>query len=115
MSASDAIRDFIEPMLPDWVIQYGRWVDVGQTVKHAVIKPAGGAKAELVRRPEHTVVLVGALNESVTVAKAAAESIVEAMRASGGALVFIQPGEPVFMAANDGRPIFEIAISAITV
>ena len=115
MSASDAIRDLIEPLLTDWVIQYGCWVDMGSTVRHAVIKPAGGTKAELVRRPEHTLILVGALNEAVTVAKAAAESIVEAMRTASGSLVFMQPGEPAFMATNDGRPIFEIAISAITV
>lgn len=115
MSAADAIRDFIEPLLPDWVIQYGRWVDMGASERHAVVKPAGGPKAELVRRPEHTLILVGAKDEAVTAIKEAAESIVEAMRASSGSLVFLQPGEPAFMATNDGRPIFEIAISAITV
>lgn len=115
MSASDALRDFIEPLITGWKIQLGRWVDGAKTDRFAVIRPAGGAPAELVRRPQFSLMLIGALNEPAQTAQAAADAIVEAMRASSGTLVFLQPGEPVFWATDDGRPVFEIAVSAITI
>lgn len=114
MTASDALRTFIADLLPDWRVQFGRWVDGTKTDRYAVIKPTGGLPAALVRQPTFSLSLVGAENEDVAVVAAAADSIIEAMRSSSGALVFMQPAEPVFMATNDGRPILEIAISAIT-
>lgn len=114
MSASDAIRDFIAPLLPGWRIQFGRWNDASKTDRFAVIKPAGGMPAEVVRRPEFTVTLIGAENDDAQEPHNAADSIVEAMRASSGELVFLQAGEPVHFNADDGRPISEIAVSAIT-
>ena len=38
----------------------------------------------------------------------------KAMQGASGALVLMQPAEPVFWATDDGRPASEIAISAIT-
>lgn len=114
MTAADALRTFITDLLPGWRVQFGRWVDGDKARQYAVIKPAGGLPAELVRRPEFTLSLIGAENTDAGVVSAAADSIIEAMRASSGALVFMQPAEPVFMATSDGRPILEIAISAIT-
>jgi hypothetical protein len=114
MSAADAIREFIAPLLPGWRIQFGRWVDGAKTDRYAVIKPAGGMPAELVRRPEFTVTLIGAQGEPDQVPHDAASSLVEAMRTSSGALVFLQAGEPAHFATDDGRPISEIAVSAIT-
>lgn len=114
MSAADSMRDFIAPLLPGWRIQFGRWVDGGKTDRFAVIKPAGGLPAELVRRPSFTLILVGAIDQAAAEVSAAADAVIEAMRLSSGALVFMQPAEPVFQATDDGRPVFEIAVSAIT-
>jgi len=78
------------------------------------VRPAGGVRAELLRRPQFTLMLIGQDGGDVSETSAAADAIVEAMRATSGGVVFLQPGEPAFMATNDGRPVFEIAISAIT-
>jgi hypothetical protein len=114
MSAADAIRSFITPLLPGWRVQFGRWVDGLESARFAVLRPAGGLPAELVRQPQFTLALIGAKNESAAVAEAAADALIEAMRLSSGSLVFLQPAEPVYMPTNDGRPVFELAISAIT-
>lgn len=114
MSASDEIRDFLAPLLPaGWRQQFGRWTDGSKASRYAVLRPTGGLPAELVRRPTFSLMLVGAEGDATTVPAAIADSIIEAMRISSGSLVFMQPGEPVFMATDDGRPVFEIAISAI--
>ncbi|MDT7834959.1 phage tail termination protein [Aquabacterium sp. OR-4] len=114
-AAADALRLFIGALLPGWRIQYGRWVDdSARTSRFAVIKPAGGAPAQLVRRPQFIVSLIGAEADEVTTISDAADAIVEAMRANSGGLVYLQAAEPVFMATGDGRPVFDIAVSAIT-
>lgn len=116
MSASEAIRDFIAPVLGDgWVIQFGAWDDRDRTKACAVIRPAGGGRAELIRTPQFTLTLIGSDGQSATDIEDKANQIIEAMRASSGALVSMQPGEPVFMPTADRRAVFEIAISAITV
>lgn len=114
MIAADAIVAFIAPLLPGWRFQVGRWVDGTKTDRYAVLRPVGGMPAELVRRPEFSLMLIGADGEGSTAAEQAADTIIEAMRASSGTLVFMQPAEPVFMPTSDGRACFEIAISAIT-
>lgn len=115
MSAADSIRDFLTPLLPLWKVQFGRWIDSGGTQRYAVLQPAGGLPAELLREPQFTLRLIGMLNESAQAISDAAETVIEAMRARTGAgLVFIQPSEPVFVPTDDGRPLFEIAVSAIT-
>lgn len=116
MSASEAIRDFIAPVLgAGWVIQFGAWDDRDRTKPCAVIRPAGGGRAELIRTPQFTLTLIGSDGQSATDIQAKANQIIEAMRASSGALVSMQPGEPVFMPTADRRAVFEIAVSAITV
>lgn len=114
MSASDAIREFIAPLLPGWRIQFGRWTDGAKTDRFVVIKPAGGLPAELVRRPEFTLTLIGAEGDDAQVPDDAADAVIEAMRESAGSLVFLQAGEPAYFPTDDGRPISEIAVSAIT-
>lgn len=114
-AAADAMRLFLAPLLPDWRIQYGRWVEGdSKTARFAVIKPAGGAPAQLVRRPQFTVSLIGAVDDSAASVSELADAIVEAMRTGSGGLVYLQASEPVFSATGDGRPVFDIAISAIT-
>lgn len=115
MTAADALRNFLLPLLPSpWRIQFGRWTDGSTADKYAVIRPVGGLPAALVRRPQFTVTLIGAANQAPSIPQAAAESIVEAMRQSSGEVVFFEAGEPVYQATTDGRHVFEIAISAIT-
>ena len=113
-AASDAVRAMVASLLPGWRVQFGRWVDGSKTDRYAVIKPAGGLPAALVRQPQFTLSLIGALDESSEVAAAAADTVIEGMRVSSGTLVFMEPAEPVYSATSDGRPVFEIAISAIT-
>ncbi len=123
MTASDALRLFIEPLLPAWRVQFGKWTDGATTDRYAVIRPVGGLPAALVRRPEFTLVLIGANGDPaasdsesgmVSPAQEAANTIIEAMRLTSGDAVFFEAGEPVFHATDDGRPVFELAISAIT-
>jgi hypothetical protein len=59
--------------------------------------------------------LIGADGQSAGDIETKANQIIEAMRASSGGLVLLQPGEPVFMPTADRRAVFEIAVSAITV
>lgn len=116
MAPADALRNFLTPLLPGWRIQFGRWSDGNTSHRYAVIRPAGGLPAALVREPQFTLTLIGAVGDAATGGPAgvAAEAVIEAMRQDSGELVFMQPGEPVFQATTDGRPVFEIAISAIT-
>jgi hypothetical protein len=114
MMAADALRDFISPLLPDWRVQFGRWKDGTKTDRYAVLRQVGGLPAELVRRPHFSLMLIGAEGDSPSVPQERADALIEAMRAGSGDLVFLQPAEPVFWPTNDGRPVFEIAISAIT-
>jgi hypothetical protein len=116
VSAAQAIRDFIAPVLgADWVIQYGAFDERDRSQACAVIKPIGGGKAELIRTPLFSLYLIGFDGQSATDVEAKANQIIEAMRASSGNLVSMQPGEPVFMPTADRRAVFEIAVSAITV
>lgn len=114
MTAADAMRDFIAPLLPGWRIQFGRWMDGSRTTRYAVIRPTGGLPAELVREPQFSLLMIGSENDSAPVIGEAADTVIEAMRVSSGAIVFMQPAEPVFVPSDDGRAIFEIAVSAIT-
>jgi hypothetical protein len=114
MTAADAMREFIAPLVPGWRIQFGRWMDGNKADRYAVVKPVGGLPAELVRRPQFTLSLIGADGDDASVAGNAADAIVEAMRVSSGTLVFLEPAEPVYVPTNDGRAVFEIAVSAIT-
>lgn len=115
-AAAVALRDFLAPLLPGYVLQFGQLEDDHTTPAHrfAVIKPAGGGRADQVRRPQFTLSLIGIDAEDRITTSDDADTVVEAMRTDSGTLVFLQPGEPVFMATEDRRPVFEIAVSAIT-
>ena len=114
MTAADAIRDFITPLLPGWRIQFVRWTDGTRTDRYAVLRPVGGLPASLVREPQFSLQLIGASTDSNEVPMTASETVIQAMQTDSGALVLMQPAEPVFWATDDGRPASEIAISAIT-
>lgn len=116
MTAAGSLTLFLQGVLAPatWRHQFGRWLDGGTADRYVVVKPAGGLPAGLVRRPQFTVSLIGEENADQQEIAAAADAVVEAMRASSGQIVSLQPAEPVFMATSDGRPVFEIAVSAIT-
>lgn len=117
MNAAESLRDFLASLLgPDWRLQYGRWTDKpgAKTDRFAVLKPAGGGPAELVRRPFFTLTLIGQEGGDIAQAGAAADDIVQALRANSAGLVFVQSDEPTYMSTADNRPVFEIALSAIT-
>lgn len=115
MSTADALRDFIAPFLPGWRIQFGRWLDDSKASRYAVIRPVGGRGASLVRRPQFSVLLVGAEGDDAALCNIAADAIIEATRTQSGTLVSIQAGEPAYMATHDGRHTFEFSISTITI
>lgn len=114
MSAADSIKAFIAPMLPGWRIQFGRWLDGNTADRYAVIRPVGGMPASLVRRPQFSILVVGAVNDPASLPSMAADAIIEAMRASNGDLVVMTAGEPVYLATDDGRHTFEFPVSTIT-
>jgi hypothetical protein len=117
MTAAEQVRDLLASILgPAWRLQYGRWTDKpgAKTDRFAVLRPAGGGPAELVRRPFFTLMLIGQDGGDITEAAAAADAVVQAMRSNSGGLVFLQPAEPAFVATDDNRPVFEIALTAIT-
>lgn len=117
MTADDAILDFVEPILGQgWRCQFGRWEEdaVNGRTRYAVLQPAGGGRAEVIRTPQFTLKLIGLDGGDLDATKAAAHALIEAMRASSGRLVFMQPGEPAYLPTSDGRPVFEFAIAAIT-
>jgi hypothetical protein len=92
MSAADAIKAFIEPILPGWRTQFGRWDDV-PTQRCAVIKPSGGASRPLLREPAFTLHLISAAGDATSVARDA--------------------GEPAYWWTSDGRHAFDISLSAM--
>lgn len=112
--AADAIRNLITPLLTGWRVQFGRWIDGAPTDRFAVIRPVGGVPASLVRRPQFSLMLIGATGDSSAAPDGKAHLIIEAMRASSGSIVTMSPGEPVFFSTDDGRPVIELAISTIT-
>ena len=90
MSASEAIRDFIEPILgAGWEVQFGAWDDKSRDTSVAVVRPVGGGRVELVRRPQFTLTLIGAEGQSAPAIQDKANQIIEAMRVNSGDLVSI--------------------------
>lgn len=119
MSAADNLREFIAPILgTGWRLQFGRWTDGSKDDRYAVLRPVGGLPAGLLRRPQFTLMLIGALNEDLSIASDAADSVVQTARTATrdmrAGLIEIQAEEPVASFTSDGRPTFEIAISTIT-
>ena len=80
MTAADAIRDFITPLLPGWRIQFGRWTDGTRTDRYAVLRPVGGLPASLVREPQFSLQLIGASTDSNEVPMTASETVIQAMQ-----------------------------------
>lgn len=114
MTASDAIHALIAPSLIGWRVQFGRWVDGAVTDRFAVIRPTGGPKPSIVRSPQFTLLLIGAKAEGAQAAQAKAEELRQRLNAERGGLVLIEAGEPAFFSTDEGRAVFELAVSTIT-
>lgn len=112
-TAADAVRAFITPLLPGWRVQFGRWGDGSKTDRYAVLRPVGGMPASLVRRPAFSLLLVGATDEPPASLYGRFAQLYEAARDYQGPLVMLSLDEPVYNPTNDGRPVFEVAISTI--
>jgi hypothetical protein len=115
MAPADALRNFLAPLLADWRIQFGRWTDGATTDRYAVIRPAGGLPAALVRRPEFTLTLIAAAGEAASVATDASEAVIAAVEADTANTLSMQAGEPTFSNTTDGRAVCELAISVIAI
>lgn len=115
-AAAEALRAFLAPLLPGYELQFGSWVDGPQPhrKRYAVLKPAGGAAADLLRRPLFTLSLIGMDGGDSMLTGEHADTVIRALKAGGEGLVIADPGEPVFIPTADRRPVFEIAIAAIT-
>lgn len=113
MTAADDLRAFIAPLLDGWRIQFGRWTGDNPESRFAVIQPTGGLPSDLLRTPTFTLHLIGAVGEPEADVATVAESVVAAIAAMGGTETFFTAGEPAIVPTTDGRPIFDIAISAI--
>ncbi len=113
MTHAEAIRDLLEPALPDYVWQLGRWEDNAAPARYAVLRPAGGVGAGLIRQPQFTLALVGLRAGDTATITEAADFVIATCREESGALVYVEAGEPVYVPTADGRPIFEIALSVI--
>lgn len=116
-AACEAVREIVEPLLPGWLVQLGAWDDSRDQAKverYAVIRPAGGPFDGLVRRPSLSLYLIGRAGGDVLEVQRAADSIVETLRTQSGRVVHLQAAEPAFMPTADRRPVFDIAIQAIT-
>jgi hypothetical protein len=116
-AAADALRTVLLATFPTgWRIQFGRWLDDSdKTLRYIVVRPVGGVAAEVVRRPQFTLALITGAGDASTIADVAAGQIIEALRVWPGSETVMQmlAGEPVFMATDDGRTLFEMAVSTI--
>lgn len=111
---AESIKNLLAPVLAGWQFQFGQWRDPGGAVRSAVLRPAGGPSADLVRRPQFNLSLIGADGGDALATAEAAELVARTVRDSNGGLVYLSAGEPVHINTGDGRPVFQIALSAIT-
>lgn len=113
MTTSEVLREILTPALAGWQFQFGRWKDDGSTKRYAVLRPMGGPAVSLVRKPAFSLVLIGNKSDAATAPEGKAQQLIALLTGETGSLPFIEPGEPVFWATDDGRPVAELTISTI--
>lgn len=112
-TASEAIRNRITPIASGWRVQFAKWVDTAPADRFIVIRPAGGITEALVRAPVFTLAVIGATTDPATVCEAMCDRIKAEMRDNSGGLVYMAAGEPSAFSTEEGRPVFELAVSTI--
>lgn len=118
-AAADALRAVLQTAFPTgWVIQFGRWRDdpADQSKRYLVVRPVGGAAAEVVRRPLFNLAIITGAADASTIGDVAANTIIEAIQDWPGSetVAQLQAGEPALMGTDDQRTVFEMSISTIT-
>ena len=113
MTASESLRQLLLPLFTGWRFQYGRWADGAKTDRYAVLRPMGGGMVGLVRQPSFSLLLICPSTDPVTAPDAKAQEVIDKLMNESGSLVFAQPGEPIYWAADDGRPVAELTINTI--
>lgn len=113
MTASEVLRELLAPALAGWRFQFGRWTDSGSAERYAVLRPMGGPAVGLVRKPAFSLVLIGNKSDAAGTPEEKAQELIALLMDETGSLAFIEPGEPVYWATDDGRPVAELAISTI--
>lgn len=120
MTAANAIRNRLAPLLPfDYEWQFGVWQDTSgaKRKRFAVVKPVGGnGTSSLVRRPLFTLSLIGRDGGDREAVAEHAENCVKALQHAGrdAAGVVLFASEPIFTPTADNRPVFDIAIEALS-
>ena len=115
---ADDFRNWLteRDLLPNYRIQYGVWkAGLDQTDKYAVIKNTGGITAELVRRPQLSLTLIGAINQPMQEVYELLNNVVEIARTDFCMenVPFIEPSEPMTYQTDDARPVAEMDIAFI--
>jgi hypothetical protein len=114
-TTADRIRDVVAPEMPGVVLSFGRVAGMPDPLKrYAVIRPAGGGSGDLVRRPLFTLDVMGLPSGDGTQTAEMVERCIQRMRQPAAGLVFLAPGEPSTTTTAEGRPLFSVAIAAIT-
>lgn len=119
MRHADALRNRLAPLLPpDYEWQFAVWQDTSgtKTKRFAVVKPAGGGVASLVREPQFVLSLIGRDGGDRERVAEHAELCLQALQHAGrdaAGIVFFA-SEPRFIPTADNRPVFDIAIAALS-
>lgn len=119
MTTGHAAAEALKPLAEqaggaDWDVRFG-FVSGGMAKgqRYAVIRPQGGAAAELTRRPIVGVVFIGAIDDAVSAVSRVAEEFAQLVAAGAEGLAYAAATEPVITQTADGRPVAEISVSTI--
>ncbi len=114
-SIIDRIDAAIRPLLPGVVLSMGRIHGAPEkTKRYAVLRQSGGSSGDLVRRPLFTLDVMGLPSGDFTQTAELVEKCIQRMREPVDGVVFLAPGEPSSTTSAEGRPLFSVAIAAIT-
>jgi len=119
MNIADKLRIWFEDhdIFPaGYRIQFGVW-KAGSNAqdKYVVIKNTGGVSAELVRRPQLSVTVIGSVGQNMAEIYDLLDSVVEKMKVefSTCGVPYMNPAEPMTYQTSDGRPVAELDIAFI--
>lgn len=118
MNAADSLRIWLTDrnLLPSYRIQFGVWKAGSNALdKYAVIRPIGGASAELVRRPVVNLTLIGSINQASNEVYDLLNDVIDKSKIDfcTDSLPFIEVGEVTILQTEDARPIASCDITFI--